>query len=208
MFGLLGLMIAFTFSGAGERLDRRRAQIVDEANAVGTAWYRLDLLPADAQPALRDAMRRYVDSRIATYHKFTTEGADAARAEYNRSSAIQKEIWAKTVDVSRNNMQATLLLLPALNEMFDIAATRLAATMMHPPAIVYVVLEILSLACGFLVGYEMGGSTTPSPTHIIVLTLLLSAMLYVILDFEYPRMGLIRIDDFDQLMVQVRASMG
>jgi hypothetical protein len=54
----------------------------------------------------------------------------------------------------------------------------------------------------------MGASTTPSPTHIIVLTLLLSAILYVILDFEYPRMGLIRIDDFDQLMVQVRAWMG
>src|SRR4030095_16252787 len=45
-FGLLGLMLAFTFSGAAERLDRRRGQIVDEANAIGTAWLRLHLVAA------------------------------------------------------------------------------------------------------------------------------------------------------------------
>src|SRR5262245_37464051 len=53
-FGLLGLLLAFTFSGAAERLDTRRGQIVDEANDIGTAWLRLDVLPADAQPKLRD----------------------------------------------------------------------------------------------------------------------------------------------------------
>ena len=54
MFGLLGLLLAFTFSGAAERLDTRRWQVVDEANAIGTAWLRLDVLPASAQPKLRD----------------------------------------------------------------------------------------------------------------------------------------------------------
>ncbi len=207
-FGLLGLMLAFTFSGAAERLDTRRGQIVDEANAIGTAWLRLDVLPADTQPKLRDAVRRYTDSRIAVYRTFAESGVDAARAEYARSSALQQEIWTAAVAACRDVPSATVVLLPALNEMFDIATTRLAATQMHPPGIVYVVLAVISLVCGFLVGYEMGGTEVASRSHMIVLAFVLSFTFYVILDFEYPRLGFIRIDDFDNLLVQVRASMG
>src|SRR5262245_22740495 len=65
VFALLGLLIAFTFSGALSRFDVRRAQAVDEVNAIGTAFLRIDLLPSSAQPALRDSFRQYVDARIA-----------------------------------------------------------------------------------------------------------------------------------------------
>ena len=56
VYGLLGLLIAFTFSGAGLRFDHRRSLVVEEANAIGTAYLRIDLLPEDAQPALRGAL--------------------------------------------------------------------------------------------------------------------------------------------------------
>ncbi len=46
VFALVGLLIAFTFSGAASRFEKRRDLIVTEANAIGTAWLRLDLLPA------------------------------------------------------------------------------------------------------------------------------------------------------------------
>ena len=64
VFALLGLLIAFTFSGAATRFDERRNLIVQETNDIGTAYLRLDLLPASAQPGLRDLFRRYVDSRL------------------------------------------------------------------------------------------------------------------------------------------------
>jgi hypothetical protein len=207
-FGLLGLLLALTVSGASERLDRRRTQIVDEANNIGTAWLRLDLLPAAAQPKVRDAFRRYTDSRIATYQTMSGSGIDTARQELARTAVIQQEIWTEAVAASRDLPSATIVLLPAINAMFDIATTRLSARQMHPPHVVYVVLALLSLACGFLVGYEMGASVSRSWPHVVVLSILLSLTLYVILDFEYPRLGLIRIDDFDQFIIQVRAAMG
>jgi hypothetical protein len=207
-FGLLGLLLAFTFSGAAQRLDTRRGQIVEEANDIGTAWLRLDVLSAEAQPALRAAFRTYTDSRIAVYRIFSTSGVDAGRAEYARSIGLQQEIWTAAVAACRETPSATVVVLPALNAMFDIAATRLAATQMHPPSIVYVVLALISLVCGFLVGYEMGATEVASRSHMILLALVLSFTFYVILDFEYPRLGFIRIDDFDALIVQVRASMG
>src|SRR5512147_2359963 len=65
VFALLGLLIAFTFSGAASRFDARRDLIVTEANAIGTAWLRLDLLSPGAQSELRDLFRKYLDLRLA-----------------------------------------------------------------------------------------------------------------------------------------------
>jgi hypothetical protein len=58
----MGLLIAFTFSGAASRFDTRRQLVVEEANAIGTAYLRLDLLPASAQSALRESFRRYLEA--------------------------------------------------------------------------------------------------------------------------------------------------
>jgi hypothetical protein len=62
VYGLLALLIAFTFSGATSRFDSRRHLVVEEANAIGTAYLRVDMVPPTAQPALRDGFRRYLDS--------------------------------------------------------------------------------------------------------------------------------------------------
>ena len=74
VFALLGLLIAFTFSGALSRFDVRRSQAVDEANAIGTAYLRADRLPPSLQPRLRETMREYVDARIETYLKLPDPG--------------------------------------------------------------------------------------------------------------------------------------
>ena len=54
LFAMLGLLVAFTFSGADTRLDARRKLIIEETNAVGTAYLRLDLLRAEDEPILQD----------------------------------------------------------------------------------------------------------------------------------------------------------
>src|SRR3954452_23698914 len=89
VFALLGLLIAFTFSGALSRFDVRRNQVVDEANAIGTAYLRIDLLPASSQRQLRDTFRDYVDARISTYRKLPDLAA--ARAELARSQQLQSD---------------------------------------------------------------------------------------------------------------------
>src|SRR4029078_6076177 len=92
VFALLGLMIAFTFSGALNRFDSRRLQAVDEANATGRAGVRLDMGPAAAQPPLRDTLRKYVDSRIDTYRKLPDIAA--AQTEGARTDKHQNQRWA------------------------------------------------------------------------------------------------------------------
>jgi hypothetical protein len=208
VFALMGLLIAFTFSGALTRFDERRAQVVSEANAIGTAWLRIDLLPAAAQPKLRDTFREYVDARIATYKKLPDMAA--AKQELARSLKLQSEIWAQAAAAMRlpdTRTSAEVLMMGALNEMFDITTTRVAATQIHPPNIVYAMLIGLALAAALLAGYQSAGDKRRDWIHQLGFAAILSLTLYVILDIEHPRLGLVRIDAIDQVLIDVRAGM-
>src|SRR5215470_10875794 len=99
VFAVLGLLIAFTFSGAMARFDSRRQLIVEETNNIGTAYLRLDALPADAQPALRENFKRYLDNRIETYRK--VPDLDAVRASLARGNELQLDIWRRAVAAVR-----------------------------------------------------------------------------------------------------------
>jgi hypothetical protein len=208
VFALLGLLIAFTFSGALSRFDLRRGQAVDEANAIGTAYYRIDLLPAAAQPQLRETMRKYVDARIATYGALPD--LEAARRELGRSQDLQRELWAQAVAAIRmpdSRPEAELLLMPAINQMFDIQTVRVVATQIHPPLIIYVMLIGLALASALLAGYQSAGEKSYDWVHKISFAAIVAFTVYVILDIEYPRLGWVRLDAIDQLLVNARAGM-
>jgi hypothetical protein len=207
VFGLMGLLIAFTFSGALQRWDVRRAQVVEEANDVGTAWLRIDLLPVQAQPPLRDLFRRYLDSRLAVYQRLPDPVA--ARAELVNSEGLQREIWksAAAACLEPDGERARILLLPALNAMIDITTVRTMALLTHPPLIVYVLLLSLLLASSLIAGYAMAGSAVRNWVHMLCFAAAMSISVYVILDLEYPRAGLFRIDHIDQVLIDLRAGM-
>lgn len=207
IFGLLGLLIAFTFSGAASRFDARREMIIQEANAIGTAWLRLDLLPAAAQPGLRELFRQYLDARLAAFRKIPDLAA--ARVELDRANRLQQEIWTRSLTAARDAspQPATMLLTPALNDMFDSATERTAKAQMHPPMVIYVMLGLLLLAGSMLAGYGMGIEKVRDWFHALAFVIVMTLAVYVIIDFEFPRMGIIRIQGFDQVLMVVRESM-
>src|SRR5262245_21549992 len=207
VFGLMGLLLAFSFSGAMSRWDTRRAQIVEETNDIGTAWLRLDLLPAEVQPELRELFRQYLDSRLGTYRKIPDW--DAVRAELDHSAALQLEIWRKSVAAcgTPEGERARILLLPALNAMIDITTTRTVAAMTHPPEVINAILIVLVLTSALMAGSAMRRAHAVGWAHLICFALAMSVAVYLILDLEYPRQGLIRIDDLDRILVDLRASM-
>jgi putative copper export protein len=207
VFALLGLLIAFTFSGAASRFDDRRYPSVDESNAIGTAYLRLDLLPAETQPALKENFRRYLDARLEAYRRALSVEVETALEGLVTANRLQSEIWLQAVAACReaNSTATTNLLLSALNEMFDIATTRTLAIQMHPPMIIFVMLVGMALAASLLAGHGMVDSG--SWVHKLVFAATLAAAVYVIVDLEYPRLGLIRVDYFDQALIDLRKNM-
>lgn len=100
-----------------------------------------------------------------------------------------------------------MLLLPALNAMFDITTTRTEATRRHPPAIIFAMLGLLTLACSLFAGYDMAGRPRLNLLHSVAFALVLSVTYYVIIDLEFPRLGLIQMSDSDQVLVDLRKGM-
>ena len=208
VYGLLGLLIAFSFSGAASRFEDRRHLVTSEANAIGTAWLRLDLLPQDARPDLKEKFRKYVDLRLASYRDMYDQVA--TQAKLDQSAALQGEIWSQSLAAARRpeaSPQANQLLVPALNEMFDITTTRLMATRNHPPLIIFLLLGGLGLAGAMLVGYDTSASRARQWLHTIAFAGVTAFAVNVILELEFPRLGLIRVDAADQVLVELRAGM-
>ena len=205
VFGLFGLVIAFTFSGAASRFDTRRNLIVEEVNAIGTAYLRLDILPVEAQPGLRDSFRRYLDSRIQVYRKYPDRAAVAAELENVKRT--ESQIWTQALAADRDSAPAARLLLPALNQMFDISTKRTMAMNMHPPTAIYAMLFGLALIASMIAGYGMARAQSRAWFHVIGFGAVVALVVYLILDIEHPRLGLIRIDALDRALVDLRASM-
>lgn len=208
IFGLLGLVIAFTFSGAAGRFDDRRSLITEEANSIGTAWLRIDLLPREVQPEMRDLFRRYLDARLETYALARDESA--LKVKITESTALQEEIWKLAVANLQKPgaaVSAPMLLPQALNAMIDIMTSRLAATRNHPPQIIFLLLPALILIGAMLVGFDMSPNKSRQWLHMAAFAAVMSIVVYVIIDIEFPRLGLIRVDAADQLLLELRQSM-
>lgn len=207
VFALFGLLMAFTFSGAASRFNEKRMMIAEEANTIETAYLRLRLVP-ESEPKLQELFRRYVDSRLETYRRLPN--MKAAGREMANSKAIQEEIWNEAVAATRlpsSHIAAAWLLLPALNSMIDITTTRTMALQQHPPRIIYALLFGLGLICSLLAGYRMAVGQQRSRLHILGFSLITVIVIYVFLDIEYPRTGLIRLEASDQVLVALRDSM-
>jgi hypothetical protein len=201
VFGLMGLLIAFAFSGGITRLDIRRDLKLKEANALGTAWLRLDLLSPGDRSALQADFRRYLDLRLADAH------GSAFRPDPALQEA-QRKIWARAIAAAQaapDNRVATVLL-PAINDMFDIASAHYVAVQTHPPLLIYLLLLVLALVCSLLAGYGMAGNRKRNWTRTLCFVGSLLLALYVIVDLEFPRHGLIRVDSFDRVLVELRNS--
>lgn len=204
VFALLGLLIAFTFTGAAVRFDHRRELIAQEVNAIGTAWLRLDVVKDDQRAHLRNLFRQYLDERLEGYR--LARDPQRAFAQLALAQATQQRIWDSAIAAVQAQPGTAVVLLPALNEMFDIATLRMLATRMHPPMLIFIMLATLALLAALMAGYGMSHGRR-SWTHIVVFALVMAGSVYIIFDMEFPRLGMVTVESFDQALIDLRASM-
>lgn len=204
---LLGLLVSFSFSGAWGRFDAHRHLVVEEANAIDTAYLRLDLLSQAGQVRLRTLFRRYADARLERYKV----GSDAVAVDdaQSRSHDLQMRIWSEAIaGLKEQNTAATTVLLPALNRMIDVATEQAAIYKSHPPWIIFAMLAAVAWATAGLAGEAMAHTQRSSRIQLLIYAAILGLVVFVVGELELPRTGLIRIEAFDQMLVDVRRSMG
>ena len=202
LLGMLGLLLAFTFGMAGERFERRKTLVIEEANAIGTAWLRTDLIPEPQRTQARDLLRQYTQARL--------EAADASGRDraIARSEQIQVPLWTVTASSAATSPTPTVaLFVAAVNEVIDMHARRLAAALRNPipPAIFITLYAVAVLVLGAL-GYARGLTADRSAVATGILSLVLAVVILLILDLDRPYEGLLTVSQ--QAMQDVRAMMG
>jgi hypothetical protein len=203
VLALMGLVLAFSFSSAAGRLDASRKIILDEENAIETAWFRIDVVDKEAQPRLREFMRQYVDARIRAYD--AAELSDY-REQSKISSGLLKQIWALAVEATPNSGGPEReLLLPAINAMADGAAAWTLSVSTHlPPAILAFLFGIVLIG-SMLIGTMLAFAGSRHWFYRLVIAAVLSSVVYAIIDLEYPRLGAFNLlKEADSLLVNLR----
>lgn len=206
IFSLLGLLLAFTFNSAMTRWDTRRDLVVDESNAIGTAYLRLDVLKPQQRSELQDRFRAYVAARIAVYDVLRREHVPTM--ELARADSLQAGIWDLAVKAcAGDSAYKAILLLPALNDMIDLTTTRTIAARTHTPPVIYLLIVVLALAGAWAAGQAMADASGPSWFHMVGFALLTTAAFYVTLELEFPREGFIRLDAVDEALADLLMDM-
>ena len=202
VFALLGLILAFTISGALQRFDDRRQLGLKEANAISSAYDRLDLLEGEARSALKRKIKEYFKARIELYRtgigfSFWQTAEIASPEHLARIKELQMELWSGAVLGCRSSSSCPMII-PALNDVFSAARNRDGANYRHPPAAIFLMLFALGLGSSYLAGVSMAAAKKQSRVHMVAFAAALAIALFAITDIEFPRLGLVQIGSFDQ----------
>ncbi|ULQ55566.1 hypothetical protein KJS94_13015 [Flavihumibacter rivuli] len=206
LFGLSAFILGFTFSMASARYESRRSIMVDEVNNIGTAYLRTDLYPDSIGRKMKGLFRDYVDERI-NYWENSRRDTALMNASINRSNKIAMEIWKMVMDYSRqpNGFVPTSQMTPAMNAVIDIVTKRNQTYLNIVPEIIVGMLFMLTICSAFLSGYSNKG-TGVDWTVAIGFSLLSSLVIYITLDLDRSKRGVITLKEQHQLMVDFRKS--
>lgn len=189
--GLMALLLGFTVSMAVARYDQRRTAMIEEANAIGTFLYRLDLLPAEARARTLVALDTYVAARVQVGQEGERKaGLVQVRAE---QAAAQERIWREVVSsvMVAPDGSFRILIVPAANQMFDMATARDEALENRLPPTLLMLLLFFPFASLILIGYVSGRAVGVHLMASTELILLLTLVLLLISDLNRPRAGTI-----------------
>jgi len=192
MLGLLGLLLGFSFGGAASRFIERQDLIVQEANAIGTAYLRAELLDEPHGGDIRQTLAQYVRHRLEVSKSLASGYRPETEAEV---AAFHGRLWAGARDGVRAKPEMSEVVLEPVNEVIDLHATRTAAGRKHLPIPVLSLLIACSLLALAVIGFGCGLSGRRSLTMTVSLAILVAATLWITIDLDYPRSGIIRLSD-------------
>jgi hypothetical protein len=195
ILGLLALLLGFTFSMSMQRFDNRSMALIDEANALGTAMLRVQLLPEQFQPQATALFNQYVRLRIEIGQVDLTK-LDA-RAQYNKQIAqLQQQLWTLAVAATNEDPRpvTTGVFVNALNSVIDAQGKRNALLQMHVPEVVLLLLFVVFISSGGIIGYSAGLAGKRNMAPVVLVSLLITLIVFIIIDLDRPKRGLIQVD--------------
>jgi hypothetical protein len=187
---LLGLIIGFTFSMAVSRYDQRKNLEEEEANAIGTEYVRLDLLPGDDAVKLREQLRKYLEERILFY----TLRGDALTQVNQRTEQLQADLWSGVrAPALAQPTPVVTLAVSGMNDVLNSQGYVQAAWWNRIPTAAWIMMAAIAIFCNLLLGYGARGQHKMAGGLFMILPLIVSIAFFLIADIDSPRKGVIRV---------------
>jgi hypothetical protein len=200
LLGLLALILGFTFAMAGSRYENRKDNLIDEANCIGTALLRSDIYPDSLKNEFKKDFNAYINFRME-YYLLDNDDLKLTSSLKN-AAATSDRLWNRATFFAKNKdyfIQSNMML-PALNAMFDSASkSNMVLNSKVPETIVYLLLAF-SIIISFFIGYNSGLEKKINTKFITGFCFLICIVIYITLDLDRPRRGLIKLDTEINLM--------
>jgi hypothetical protein len=192
MLGLLAFTLSLSIGFAQNGYEARRELVLAEANAIGTAWLRTQLIDGDEGRTIAAKIEDYARVRL----DFTSAASDAdIPALVARTQALQTDIWQIVQVVAhRSPNPVTAALVTGLNEMFDDAASQRFAYENRVPVSITMGLYFGSLLSVGALSYQFGLTEQRYLALSWLLLAMLSGAMLLIVDLNLPRVGSIKAD--------------
>lgn len=187
---LFAFLLAFTFGLAADRYEHRKALVLGEANAIGSAYANADLLPQPARGELQALLVEYVQARL---RKDDDDALGNAR-----SDQLRELLWNRTAHYVRENADSPrdATLVAAINAVSDFHTARLhQGRRDRVPRSIWLVLWLVTVLAMGSVGYQAGLVDRRRSPVSFVLVLAFSSVIVLIADLDRPREGLLRLSD-------------
>jgi len=196
--GLLAFLLAFTFGFAANLFQAKRAIVLEESNAIGTAYLRADLLDESRATDVRALFREYVDVRLA--------GAEIGVDEViRRSEEIQTQLWdhAAASMRERPDSLAIGLFVQALNAVIDVHSTRVMVSVRSriPPTIWAALYVVAFLSLGTM-GYQSGLSGATRSFAVLAVAITFTAVIGLVADLDSSQEGALQVSQQSMIDLQ------
>jgi hypothetical protein len=199
--GLLAFLLAFTFGLAATRFDNRKQLLLDEANAIGTAYLRAGLLPEGGQE-VRILLREYVDVRLDSMRLGKVEEG------IRRSEQLHGQIWGHAEALAKKDSGSIIvgLFIQSLNDLIDLHSKRVAAAFYNRiPGAIWAALYTIAALAFAAMGYHGGLAGTTRSLATLAVAFTFSVVMLLIADLDRPLEGSLKVSQSP--MVDLRNSM-
>ncbi|TNC81354.1 MAG: hypothetical protein C9356_09645 [Oleiphilus sp.] len=194
ILGLLALLLGFTFSMSMQRFDSRNMALIDETNAIGTAVLRVELLPDNLREEAKLLFLEYVELRVAIGQLDLTR-QEARRSYDEKIFQTQNALWQLAVNATDIDPRpvTTGAFIKSLNDVIDTQGKRNALLQMHVPEAVLLLLFIVFVSSGGIMGYSSGLSGKRISVPLLLVSLLITLIVFIIIDLDRPKRGVIQV---------------
>jgi hypothetical protein len=206
LYALLGFILAFTYNMSESRFEKRKAHIVEEANAIGTALLRCDLYEDSTRLELRKNFYQYIQARIHFYE--AGRDINELNKAIENTDKLAAKIWGTATAHAKKypgNYIVANQSIPSINEMIDMVTTRNAGLQSTVPPIIVIMLLMLCILISLFTGYHFASYKTD---WLVVAGFIITICLvvYITLDLDRPRRGLINMDTAQQHIFNLKKS--